>query len=561
MHSKIIKLSILSIFTLTSVQCGDSGGKGVAALCSLLAASQDSSSLTAKFSESFLENFKLNLNQSTEDENSSLQSTLNSAFDSAGISDLINVSSVQSVASSDTDDGVRFLTLGGKFGAAGTFASSLLNNSAVTDFLSSSFSLDSSSPFDFLQDSFKVRSTNYNFKKANNPKLAADTNTKQWAYSQTNLEEAISVFSALESNDKNEVKVAVIDTGVDIDHPALVDNFAKDASGNILGYDFVNNDANADDDQGHGTHCAGIIGAKKVSTDGMVGVTELLAPGKVKIMPVKVLGGDGGGSTDAINKGIRWSIKNGADVISMSLGGAVEFSDLQKGGGSENNIIREAIAKGIIVIVAAGNENCPLGGKCEQKKLLVLSSKIKQYTVVPCSYNGTICVGASDPNATLASYSNYPSSTSLKGIDPAETASKTMRVSPDIVAPGTDIYSTYPGGEYKILSGTSMATPYVAGLAALFKLKANANAIGSNTAQKAFWEAIQASEVELREETSATRSNVGQIDLLYFVNKLKDLNQNTSTAEKPPLAPVEGPVDDTSTSEDASNLLANICGA
>ena len=93
----------------------------------------------------------------------------------------------------------------------------------------------------------------------------------------------------------------------------------------------------------------------------MVGVAELMAPGKVKIMPIKVLGAKGGGSTTAINKGIRWAIKNGADVISMSLGGAMDFSDFQKSGGAVDIIIREAVEKGNrVVVVAAGNENCPI---------------------------------------------------------------------------------------------------------------------------------------------------------------------------------------------------------
>jgi subtilisin family serine protease len=558
MRHKIIKLSIVSAILLSSVQCGGGGGKvGQAILCALAAASQDSSSMTVKFSQAFLDSFNLSYLQSTEEEkNVSLKTSINDALSSAGIDGLLNISSVESVASSDTDDGVRFLSLGGTFGAAGTFASSLLSDPNVTDYLSSTFGLQGSSPFDFIQDSFNVSASTHSIKTISPLNFAADFNTKQWAYNQTSLDEAISVLGAMTDQTSAEIKVAVIDTGSDIDHPGLVNVYAKDASGNILGYDFVNNDSNADDDQGHGTHCAGIISGEKVSEDGMVGVTELVAPGKVKIMPVKVLGKNGGGSTSAINKGIRWAIKNGADVISMSLGGAVEFSDLQKGGGSENSILREAVSKGIIVVVAAGNENCPLGGECSQSSLFG-SSTINSYTVVPCSYNGTICVGASDPNATVAEYSNYPSSTSSKGVAPTTTSTTNKRVSPDIVAPGTDIYSTYPGGGYKILSGTSMATPYVAGLAALYKLKSN-NA-SATTAQTDFWNLLQSAEVSLNQETSATRANIGQVDLLYFANKLNDLNNETSTATPPTLEPVEGPESD-STSGDAPNILSALCG-
>lgn len=564
MKFDVIKgLIILSAATM-SIQCGSGGGVAVAALCSIAGKSADTSALTAKFSDSILSGLGLQAGflASDDEKNDLLKNKINSAFESTGVSELINVASIKSVPSSDEDDGVRFLQLGGTFGdTVGVFASSFLKDETFSSVLSNSFNLsEDESPFDFLQDSFKVRQNSYEFKDAASPKLASDFNVKQWAYSQTDLETAKTAFAALPDNSNSEVIVAVIDTGVDIDHPALVDNFAKDESGNILGYDFVGDTSNADDDQGHGTHCAGIIAAKKVADNGMVGLGELLAPGKVKIMPIKVLGKDGGGSTTAINKGIRYAIKNGADVISMSLGGPIEFSDLTKAGGAENEIIREAVSKGIIVIVAAGNENCPLGGNCEQKKLLFLTEKIKEYTVVPCSYNGVICVGASDPDATLAEYSNYPSATSEKGVDPDQKESGKKRISPDIVGPGTDIYATYPGGEYKLLSGTSMATPFVAGLAALYKLKALDSIVNEPGAQKDFWNLLQNSETQLAEEGSEVRSFVGQVDLLYFVNRLKDSVEGTTTAAPPTIKPVKKPDAAEGERKPAEDVFAKLCG-
>lgn len=560
MRLKTLKLFFITSLMLSSIQCGSGGGTGAAILCALAAAAQDSSALSVKFSDAFLQSFPLSLYQSQEE---GIKETVNNALDTAGLSSLINIKSVENVPSSDTtDDGVRFLSLGGTFGSVGTFASSLLSNQDFLNSLNLTLNLAGSSPFDFIQDSFKVNMASHTVKKtAFNPDLnLADFNSKQWAYSQTSIDEAITAIQGMpDQNGKSQVKVAVIDTGSDIDHPALVDSYLKDSSGNIVGYDFVNNDSNPDDDQGHGTHCAGIIaGNDTSSTSGLKGVGELTVPGQVKILPIKVLGKNGGGSTADINKGIRWAIRQNVDVISMSLGGGVEFSDLQKGGGSENNIIREAISKGIIVVVAAGNENCPLGGECKQGGLFG-SSKISSYTVLPCSYNGTICVGASDPDGTLASYSNYPSSTSSKGVDPATTSSSTKRISPDIVAPGTDIYSTYPGGGYKLLSGTSMATPYVAGLAAIYKLKSKNNT--SVNAQNEFWSIIQNSEIALKEESSATRSNIGQVDLLYFAKKISDANNNTTEATKPSITPVEPPVpDENSSSEGAPNILSAVCG-
>lgn len=546
-----IKLFVILTLSFMSYQCGSGGKDAVTVLCALASASLDSKAMTVKFSESFLDSFKIGLTSASDDEiNNNLKNTLNEGFKAVGIESLIKVKEIQQVKSSNTDDGVRFLQFDGK---VGSLASELITNPDFLGFLKKSFGLNTSSPFDFVQNSFKVSASG---KISQTLTSDSNVNYKQWAYRQTDLKTALEVLKSMDDVN-SQVKVAVIDTGSDIDHPALMDNYAKGQNGSILGYDFVNNDSNADDDQGHGTHCAGVIAAKHDGTEnGMIGIGELAAPGKVKIMPIKVLNKKGGGSTAEINKGIRWAIKNGADVLSLSLGGGVEFDTFQKGGGSENSIIREAIDKGIIVVIAAGNENCPLGGNCKQSSLFG-SSTISKYTVVPCSYNGAICVGATDPNATLAEYSNFPSSLASKGVNPTIKSRTHQRTSPDIVAPGTDIYSTFIGGKYKLMSGTSMATPYIAGLAALYKLKAkNANA---TSAQKDFWSLIQASEVALKQEKNPTRSNIGQIDLNYFSQKLKDLNQGSSeSVSPPPLGPVDPPEKD-STSTNAPNILSAIC--
>ena len=211
--------------------------------------------------------------------------------------------------------------------------------------------------------------------------------------------------------------VAVIDTGVDLDHPEF--------SGRIVaGYDFVDNDAIADDGEGHGTHVAGTIAGSDSDGVGISGV----APDS-QIMPIRVLGDDGTGWTSDIVAGIRWAADQGADVINLSLGG---------GGYSPTmaDAIRYASNKNSVVVMAAGNSG--------------YSSP--EYPAAHAVNNG-IAVGAVNQDRNLASFSNRAGSEVLDYV----------------TAPGVNIYSSIPGGSYDYYSGTSMATPHVAGVAALLK--------------------------------------------------------------------------------------------
>jgi subtilisin family serine protease len=556
---RVRMLCLICCLGLTSCDGKGGGGAGGALLCSLLSAGVDQQSLTVGFGQGFLDAVKGSLGLLAEDEevvNGAIKEAINNAFEAASISSAISLSSVESVpkSSGSDDDGVRFLKFDGSLAAGVNFVSTVLQNDSVQQALNESFGLTASSPFGFIEDSYQVFAAG-NFHEST--ALTLQQQVKQWAYTQTDLDTAQTVAGSLE-NVKDQVVVAVIDTGVDLDHPALVNNLYRQ-NNEVVGYNFADDNANPDDDQGHGTHCAGIIAAEDVGDEGMTGVAQKLAPGKIKIMPVKVLGSDGSGSTAAINKGIRYAMAQGADVISMSLGGGVEFSDLQKSNGSESQIIRDAVNAGVIVVVAAGNEDCPLGGKCEQTSLLVLSKEIDEYTVLPCSYNGTICVGASDPDATLAPYSNYPSSQEAKGVDPNSTDSANKRISPDIIGPGSAIYSTFKDGEYRFLDGTSMATPYIAGLAALYKLKVPQSLETSSNAQTNFRNLLQAAEVELKEEDSATRSFVGQVDTAYFLKKLREFIDSTPAGQAPDLGEVDEP-DSTGANIEAPNLLSLICG-
>ncbi|MCM2268420.1 MAG: S8 family peptidase [Elusimicrobiales bacterium] len=204
------------------------------------------------------------------------------------------------------------------------------------------------------------------------------------------------------------VKVAVIDTGIDYNHPDLAAVFKG-------GYNAVTPGATAMDDQGHGTHVSGTVAALK-DLKGVVGV----AP-KVDLYVVKVLDKNGSGQYSWIVDGIEWAIKNNIKVINMSLGGRTGTDALAQ-------VMKKAKEAGVTVVCAAGNDSGPVN--------------------YPAKYPEAIAVSASDSSDKLASFSS-------KG---AEIV---------VIAPGVSVYSTKKGGGYTSMSGTSMASPHVAGLAAL----------------------------------------------------------------------------------------------
>lgn len=216
------------------------------------------------------------------------------------------------------------------------------------------------------------------------------------------------------------VKVLVLDTGIDPRHPDLMPNLRK-------GMNFTSNlIADYVDRQGHGSHCAGIIAAAD-NRFGVVGV----AP-KAELYVGKVLGDDGQGDFNAIVRGIEWGIQERVDIISMSLGCSVDP------GPALHNAIRQAHDAGIIIVAASGNENTECG--------------------YPAAYDEVIAVGAVDQALDRAYFSNFGDEV-------------------DVAAPGVDILSTYKNGQYAKLSGTSMATPMVAGVLALIVSFAKKNGL------------------------------------------------------------------------------------
>lgn len=222
------------------------------------------------------------------------------------------------------------------------------------------------------------------------------------------------------------IQVAVLDTGVDYTHPDLqgafswcvrvLNNGGSYYKGTDLRYCW--------DDNGHGTHVAGTIGAS-LNGQGMAGVAPY-----VQMYVVKVLDSQGSGYLSDIAQGIIDATKgpdgipgtaDDADVISMSLGGS--------GSTTLYNAVRYAYSYGVVLVAASGNEAA-------------------SYPSYPAAYSEVIAVGAIDSNYRIASFSNRR---------------------PDVVAPGVNVYSTLPGGTYGTMSGTSMACPHVSGVVALMQ--------------------------------------------------------------------------------------------
>jgi subtilisin family serine protease len=218
--------------------------------------------------------------------------------------------------------------------------------------------------------------------------------------------------------------VAVVDTGVAAGHP--------DLAGQVLaGRDFVQDDDTPQDGNGHGTHVAGVVLAAKGNGTGISSV----APG-ARLMPVRVLGDDGGGSSGDVAAGMDWARTHGAHVINLSLGSEVPI--LGASGGDEiDAAIRRALAAGIVVVAAAGNNGVPV---CEQ----------------PAAREGLLCVGAVDKRRQRSFFSSFGSGLGVVG--PGGSG---------LPAAGEDVLSTVPPSGYAELAGTSQAAPHVAGVAAL----------------------------------------------------------------------------------------------
>lgn len=235
-----------------------------------------------------------------------------------------------------------------------------------------------------------------------------------------------------------EIRIAVIDTGVDYTHEDLKDNImvnelelngteGVDDDGNgyiddVYGYDFGNNDNDPMDGHGHGTHCAGVIGAAHNS----IGIRGVMAD--VKILPIQFLTKSGQGTLEGAIKSIDYAIQRGVHIMSNSWGGTGESQALAEA-------VERAEQAGILFIAAAGNSNS--------------NNDVKPTIPANISYSNVVSVGAMDGKGKRAKFSNY--------------GKKTVHV----FAPGVNILSTVTNNKYKKMSGTSMACPMVSGVAGL----------------------------------------------------------------------------------------------
>jgi subtilisin family serine protease len=234
-------------------------------------------------------------------------------------------------------------------------------------------------------------------------------------------------------------KIAVLDTGIQLDHPDLKPNLwqnpneknnGKDDDGNgyvddIYGVDLVTGKGSGEDHNGHGTHAAGIIGARGNNDRGISGLCW-----KTQIMSVRILDAEGRGYASEQVAGIQYAVRMGAKVINCSFGGP-----------DSSSLVRDAIVqarkKGVLIVAAAGND----GVNTDKKPFY------------PADYpeSNVLSVAATTDKDKLASFSNYG------------------KKSVDLAAPGDHIGSTYLGSEYVYMSGTSMAAPYVAAAAAMLR--------------------------------------------------------------------------------------------
>jgi thermitase len=206
------------------------------------------------------------------------------------------------------------------------------------------------------------------------------------------------------------VVIAIVDSGIQLNHPDL-------ASKLVQGYDFVDGDNVPDDGNGHGTHVAGIAAAVTNNALGIAGMAPL-----AKLMPVRVLNNSNSGTLANVASGIVFATDNGAKVINLSLGSTVGTTTLEQA-------VNYAWNNGAVVVASAGNSGVTTPN-------------------YPAYYTNAIAVASTDQLDQKSSFSNYGTWV-------------------DVAAPGSSILSTYLGGNYAYMSGTSMSAPHVSGLAAL----------------------------------------------------------------------------------------------
>lgn len=260
--------------------------------------------------------------------------------------------------------------------------------------------------------------------------------------------------------------IAIIDTGVDLTHPDLKDNlwtnqaeaegeagYDNDGNGfkgDVHGWDFINNTPNIRDNNMHGTHVAGIAAASN-NNIGIVGANP-----RALIMPVSVMQSDGTGDIATIIKGIDYAVANGATVLNLSIGTYANSSAMRQA--------LERAYQSAVIVAAAGNDF----RRNHREEVCTHKEKCGYGIMFPAGYSFVLGVQATTQDGSLAAFSNHDSN------GPTYSSESTLQ-DPDgfnyeLQAPGTNMLSAIPGGKYKVLQGTSMAAPLVAGAISALKM-------------------------------------------------------------------------------------------
>ncbi len=280
------------------------------------------------------------------------------------------------------------------------------------------------------------------------------------------------------------VKVCVIDTGVNYLHSDLAPLYRG-------GIDYVNDDSDPFDDHGHGSHCAGILTAIDDGA-GVVGVAS-----NVELYAVKVLDATGSGDWGDIAAAVEWAIDNGMQVTSQSLGGI----------GNPGTVVEDAYAAGeaagIFQAAASGNYGSLFG------------------VLYPARYSSCIAIGATDQNNLRAGFSSTGPQL-------------------DLVAPGVDIYSTYLGTGYTLMSGTSMATPHVAGAAAAILGAGIADANGNGRVNDDVFVRLAATAIDLGQAGKDNQTGYGLIVASSAIRVPMGISNSALTAGQPATFSVSG---------------------
>lgn len=304
-------------------------------------------------------------------------------------------------------------------------------------------------------------------KKAELEALKADSDIafiepdyKQHAYAQYVPTGISRIMANTVYSDNSNVDVAIIDSGIDIDHPDLnvaggVRFYSQEEGEDIVSY----SDTNYDDELGHGTHVAGIVGALN-NKIGVIGV----APG-CNLWAVRVLDSNGDGYISDIIKGLDWVAERASqiEIINISIGGT-GYSVAYR------NAVKNCVSKGVIIFAAAGNSGRDIYGYDNTFGTFddEMPASFPEVAAISALADSDGLIGGTGPATTWGPDDSFPMisnhSKSVVSNNPVVSSGKAI----DLILPGIDIYSTFNKKKYTVMSGTSMAAPHAAGLAAVY---------------------------------------------------------------------------------------------